>query len=57
MGRTAEAIGRRAGNRNLWNKPGAGKYAKRLLARAWRRWAKANPEDAPTRPPTRGWAD
>jgi hypothetical protein len=57
LGRHAEAIGRRAVNRKLWDKPGAGRYAKRLLARAWRRWAKADPENAPARPPTKGWAD
>lgn len=58
MGRHAEAIGpRREAGCKFWQKPGMGKLYKRLLARVWRRLAKADPENAPTRRPTRGWAD
>lgn len=33
------------------------KAVKKGLARFWRRWAKRDPENAPKRRPTRGWAD
>jgi hypothetical protein len=35
----------------------ARRTAKRDLHRYWRRWARRDPEGAPTRPPTRGWID
>lgn len=37
--------------------PSERKFAKRWLHRVWRRASKRDPENAPKRRPTRGWAD